>query len=136
MRGARDQRVGNVGRCQRLVGAAVGEEAALAVRVDQRDEAPGRPLGVGHEMRGHARGLEARRLGLEVGRAEAGDEIDREPEMGEPRRLVGGRAAGLETDPRPPVRAARQRPLGADDDVRHHVADRQHAQTPIPPAIG
>jgi hypothetical protein len=34
--------------------------------------------------------------------------------------IAPGRDRG---DPRPPVRAARERPLRPDDDARHHVAD-------------
>jgi hypothetical protein len=49
------------------------------------------------------------------------------PERGEPRRLIGRRAARFEADHRPPVRAARQRPLGSDDDVGHRVADDEDA---------
>ena len=122
-RRARDQRVGDVGGGKRLVRAAVGEEAALAARVDQRDEPAGLALRVAGEMRRHARPCEPRRLALDVGGADAGDEIDLDAERGEPRRLVGRRAAGLEPDRRPPVGAARERPLGPDDDVGHHVAD-------------
>ena len=41
VRGGRDQRVRDVARFERFVGAAIGEEAAFAVRVDERDQPPG-----------------------------------------------------------------------------------------------
>ena len=83
---------------KRLVRAAVGEEAALAVRIDERDEPPGLMLSVADEVRCYAHRLEPRRLALDVRRADAGDEIDLDAERGEPRRLVGRRAAGPERD--------------------------------------
>ena len=41
MRGGRDQRVRDVARFERFVGAAIGEEAAFAVGIDERDQPPG-----------------------------------------------------------------------------------------------
>ena len=41
---------GTSARNERVVGAAVGEEAALAVRVDQSDEPAGRAIRVAGEM--------------------------------------------------------------------------------------
>ena len=125
---SRNQRVGDVGGLERIVGAPVGEEAAFAVCIDQRNQPSSLERSVGGEPRRHARILEARRLALDVGRADAGDEIDADPKRGEPRRLVGRRTAGLKRDRRPPVGAARQRPFRTDDDVGHHVADDEDAR--------
>ena len=76
---------------------------------------------------GHADRLEPRRLTLNVGRAHPADEVDLDAEGGEPRRLIGRRAAGLKRDRRAPVRAPRERPLGPHDDIGHHVADDEDA---------
>ena len=124
-----DQRVGDVAGFERVVGAAIGEEAAFAACVDERDEPPGRPLGVAGEPRRDANGLEPRRLAWRVGGPDAADEIGPDPERRKPRRLIGRRPAGQKSDRRPPVRSARERPLGADDDVRHDVADDEDAGT-------
>ena len=123
-----DQRIGNVGARKRLVGAAVGEEAALAGRIDERDEPAGRTVRVGGEMGRDASLDQPRRFGRDVRRADARDEVDGDAEGREPGRLVGRRAARLETDRRPTVGTAGERPLRADDDVGHHVADHQDAR--------
>jgi hypothetical protein len=44
-------------------------------------------------------------------------------ESGQPRRLIGRRSARLNRDGRAPVRAARERSFGTNDDIGHHVAD-------------
>src|SRR5579862_681435 len=64
-------------------------------------------------------------LGLcrEIGCPDACDEFDLGAEPGKPHRLVGARAARTRADRCTPVRAAHQRTLGQDHDVRHHVAD-------------
>ena len=56
---------------ERFVGAAIGEEAALAVRVDERDQPPGFVVRIADEMRRDADRLEARRLAFDVGGADA-----------------------------------------------------------------
>ena len=79
-RRARDQRIGDVAGLQRVVRAAVGEETALAGRIDERDEPPGLKLGVAGKMRRDPARREPRRLALDVRRADAGDEIDADAE--------------------------------------------------------
>ena len=76
MRGGGDQRVRDVARFERLVGAAIGEEAAFAVRIDECDQPPGLAIRIADEMRRNADRREARRLALDIGGADAGDEID------------------------------------------------------------
>ena len=75
-RRALDQRVRDVARFERFVGAAIGEETAFAVRVDERDQPPGLMGSIADEMRRNADRLEARCLAFDVGGADAGDEID------------------------------------------------------------
>ena len=79
-------------------------------------------------MRRDAGALEPRGFAAAVGGADAGDEIDRGAEMGEPRRLIGRRSAGPVDDRGAPVGAARERPLGLDDRVDHQVADDENAR--------
>ena len=122
-----DQRIGDVVGLQRVVRAPVSEEAAFAVWINERDEPAGLMLRVSGEPWGHADRLEPRRLTLHVGRAHPADEVDRDAEGGEPRRLIGRRAAGLERDRRAPVRAPRERPLRPYDDIGHHVANDEDA---------
>ena len=50
-RRAFDQRVGKIARAKREIGAAVGEETALAARLDQRDQPPGLAARVADEVR-------------------------------------------------------------------------------------
>ena len=124
-----DHRVRDVSRLERFVGAAIGEEAAFAVRVDERDQPPCLAIRIADEMRRNADRLEARRLAFDVGGADARDEIDARAVAGEPRGLIGGRAAGLNRNRRAPVRAARDRPFRPHNDVRHHVADDEGARS-------
>ena len=126
-RRGRDQRIGNVAGFERFIRATVGEKAAFAVSVDERDEPSGLKLGVADEMGRDPDRREPRRLALKVGGADASDEVDRRAERGEPRRLIRRRPARPERDPGPPVRSLRQRSLGTHDDVGHHVADDQDA---------
>ena len=65
-RRALDQRVGDVAGFERIVGAAVGEEATLAVRVDEGHEPPGLMLKIADEMRRNPDRFEARRFALDV----------------------------------------------------------------------
>ena len=130
MRGGGDQRVGDVARFERFVGAAIGEEAAFAVRVDERDQPPCLAIRIADEMGSNADLLEARRLAFDVGGADAPDEIDTRAAPGEPRRLVGGRAARLNRNRRASIRAAHDRPFRPHNDIRHHVADDEDARRP------
>ena len=115
---------------ERFVGAAIGEEAAFPVGVDERDQPPGLAIRIADEMRRDADRLEARCLAFDISCADAGDEVDAHAERGQPRRLIGRRAAGLNRNRRAPVRAARQRPFGTNDDVGHDVADDEDARRP------
>ena len=121
------ERIWNVCGLEAIVGAAVGEETALARRIDERDQPAGRKVRVGRQMRRHARRPEPSRFRLDVGRPDPADEVDGDAEGREPRRLVGRRAARRKTNCRPPVGAAGERPLGPHDDVGHHVADQEDA---------
>ena len=51
MIGSVDQRVGNVGGFERIVGAAIGQEAAFARGIDDRDQTAGLAAGIGGQMR-------------------------------------------------------------------------------------
>ena len=75
-----DQRVGDVGGFKCFVGAAIGQEAAFAAWIDERNQPAGRPFGVADEMRRHARCLEPRRLARDIGEADTRDEIGPYPE--------------------------------------------------------
>ena len=83
--------------------------------------------GIAHEMGRHASFAQSRRFRGEVRRADARDEVDRDAERRQPRRLIGRRPPGFEPDLRPPVGAARERSLGMDDHVGHDVADNEDA---------
>ena len=122
-----DKRIGDVAGLERFVGAAVGEETALAIRVDQSHQSPSLAARIADKMRRDPDRFESRCFALDVYGAEAGDEVDLHAERGEPCPLIGGRPAGLKRDRRAPVRAARERSLGAHDDVRHHIADHEDA---------
>ncbi len=124
-----DQRVRDVVRLERLIGAAVREEAALAGRIDEGHKPPGFTFRIADEMRRNSDRLEARRFALRLAGADAGDEVDADAERGEPRRLIGRRAAGLNRDRGAPVRAQRERPFRAHDDIGHHVADDENARS-------
>ena len=124
-----DKRIGDVAGFERFVGAAVGEEAALAIRIDQRHQSPSLAARIADKMRRDADRFESRCFAVDVGGGDAGDEVDLHAERGEPCRLIGRRPAGLKRDRRAPVRAARERSLGAHDDVRHHIADDEDAET-------
>ena len=127
-RRAVDQRVGQVAHAKREIGAAVGQETALAARFDQRDQSAGLAARVADKMRRDAGALEPRCFAPLVGGADAGDEIDRGAEMGEPCRLIGRRSARPIDDRGAPVGAARDRPFGLDDRVDHQVADDENAR--------
>ena len=97
-RRAFDQRVRDVAGFERFVGAAIGEEAAFAVRVDKRDQPPGLMGSIADEMWCDADRLEARCLAFDIGSADAGDEVDLHAERGQPRRLIGCGTARLNGD--------------------------------------
>ena len=122
-------RVGDVARFERFVSAAISEEAAFAVRIDERDQPPCLAIRIADEIRRNADRLEARRLAFEVSGADAGDEIDARAAPGEPRRLIGCRAAGLNRNRSAPVRAANDRPFRPHNEIRHHVADDEGARS-------
>ena len=126
-RRAFDQRVRDVAGFERFVGAAIGEEAAFTVRVDECDQPPGLMGSIADEIRRDADRLEPRRLAFDVGGPDARDKIDARAVVGEPRRLIGCGTARLNGDRCASVRAARQRPFGTNDDVGHDVADQEYA---------
>ena len=95
MRGVGDLGVGDVAGFERVVGAAIGEKTAFAIRVDQRNHPPGLSIRIADEIRCNADLHKARRLALDVSGPDARDEIDACAAPGEPRRLIGCRAAGL-----------------------------------------
>ena len=72
MRGGSDQRVGDVARFERFVGAAIGEEAAFAVRIDERDQPPRLAIRIADEMRPNADFVEARRFAFDGQRPRRG----------------------------------------------------------------
>jgi hypothetical protein len=76
VRGVGNQVVRDVARFERFVGAAIGEEAAFAVRIDECDQPPGLAIRIADEMGSNADLLEARRLAFDVGGADAPDEKD------------------------------------------------------------
>ena len=108
-----DQRVGDVAGFERFVGAAIGEEAAFAVRVDERDRAA-RSHGFGSPTRCGVTPIALNRaVSLSTSAAPTrATKSTLHAERGEPRRLIGRRSAGLNRDRRAPVRAARERPFG------------------------
>ena len=119
---------------KREIGAAVGEEAALAARLDERDQPAGLAARVAGEMRRRRRRARSRAgLAATVGGADAGDEIDRGAEMGEPDRLIRRRAAGPLDDRRAPVRAARERALGLARSCRSSRRRRRERAARRPP---
>ena len=95
--GAGDQRVGNVLFAEPVIGAAVGQEAALARGIDQRDQAAGLALIVGGQMRLDAACAKHRGLRGVIAGADAADEGRR--------RRRNGRATTAWLAAEPPGRA-------------------------------
>ena len=93
MSGGGDQRVGDVERIQRFVGAAIGQETAFTVSVDERDQPPGLAIGRRRDAARRHR-LEPRCLAFDISCADAGDEIDFDAKRGEPHRLIAADPPG------------------------------------------
>ena len=119
-----DQRIRDVAGSKRLVRAAVGEEAALAVRIDERDEPPGLMLAVADEVPVGAPPLSSRAVSLSTsGAPTRATKSTSTPKEASQAAWLAAEPPGLNTILARVSESLRQRPLRPDDDVRHHVAD-------------
>ena len=124
MQGARriEEGVGDLGRVEGGVRAAVGEHRA-AIAFHDDDDRAGAELGIFAEVRGDSGGGELGLVPFPVAGANPRDEVDGGSECGEPGGRVRGAAAGGAGDARGGVGVGPHRPYGHDDEVVDDVAD-------------
>ena len=132
-----EQRQWQVGAAQAVVGAAVGQEAPLAVG-GERDGHSGRHEVVAGEHRLHAILREQPRLLRMIAGADTPGENRPHPLCRKPGGLIGAGSSGHLADRRPAIGPADDRPFRNDDRIGHHVAHDENGRAASTPgcAVG